>query len=162
RAATHLDFTQFSPTPGSRYGAIVSLYYTLGWFDRYLRGRPDALGRLTATRFDASADVHSISGGRFDPQTGQNVPARIAGQPVATTAPRHGNRRIHPGTRVKALHRAYPRARAVGRALLRANPRSPRLLGVRRGRVRFVAVASSRTIAARRTLRAYLRSAGVR
>ena len=39
RAATHLDFTEFAPTPpSSRYGAIVTSYYTLAWFDRYLRG----------------------------------------------------------------------------------------------------------------------------
>ena len=79
RAATHLDFTQFSPGTGSRYGAIVSLYYTLAWFDRYLRHRPDALERLVARRFDASADVHNISGGTWD---GTNHPAHIAGQPV--------------------------------------------------------------------------------
>ena len=79
---------------------------------------------------------------------------------ASTTAPRHGNRRIHPGTRVRALRRAYPRSRSVGRTLLRAGPRSPRLLGVRKGRVRYIAVASRRTIARRRALRAYLRYAG--
>src|SRR3954451_8827289 len=55
RAATHLDFTQFSPGTGSRYGAAVSFYYTLAWFDRYLkRGKASkaALARLTGTRFD--------------------------------------------------------------------------------------------------------------
>ena len=91
RAATHLDFTQLTPGTGSRYGAVVASYYTLAWFDRYLRGAVPgnhalaggALARLTATTFDDSADVHSISGGVFDPQTQQNVPARIGGQPVA-------------------------------------------------------------------------------
>ena len=90
RAATHLDFTQFSPGTGSRYGALVTSYYTLAWFDRYLRGAMrgnqtvarDALRRLVATKFDDSADIHSISGGAFDPQTQQNVPPKIAGQPV--------------------------------------------------------------------------------
>jgi dienelactone hydrolase len=81
RAATHLDFTQLTPGSGSRYGAAVAFYYTLAWFDRYLRGAtPD---RLVATRFDDSGDVHNISGGTYDPSTGQNVPAFIAGQPVA-------------------------------------------------------------------------------
>jgi hypothetical protein len=80
---------------------------------------------------------------------------------ITTTAPRHGNRRIHPGTTTRALGHAYPRRRAVGRAILRANPRSPRLFGIRRGRVRYVAVTSRRTIARRKTLRAYLRDAGV-
>jgi dienelactone hydrolase len=90
RAATHLDFTQFSPGTGSRYGAVVALYYTLAWFDRYVKGTMAgqrqlayrALVRLTATSFDRSADMHSISGGTFDPKTGSNVPARIGGQPV--------------------------------------------------------------------------------
>lgn len=91
RAATHLDFTQFGIAgTGSRYGAAVASYYTLAWFDRYLRGaRPGgarlartALRRLTATTFDRSEDVHDISGGRFDPLTQSNVPAFIAGQPV--------------------------------------------------------------------------------
>ncbi|MFL5887029.1 MAG: alpha/beta hydrolase family protein [Thermoleophilaceae bacterium] len=83
RAATHLDFTQLSPGTGSRYGAAVSFYYTLAWFDRYLRGSSAALARLTGTRFDASGDIHNISGGAFDPATGKNLPAFIAGQPVA-------------------------------------------------------------------------------
>jgi dienelactone hydrolase len=84
RAATHLDFTEFSPTPpSSRYGAIVTSYYTLAWFDRYLKGDAAAIGRLTAATFDGSADLHYISGGTFDPETGANMPARIAGRPVA-------------------------------------------------------------------------------
>ena len=83
RAATHLDFTEFSPTPpSSRYGAIVTSYYTLAWFDRYLKGAGEALGRLTAAAFDGSADRHYISGGTFDPQTQSNVPARIGSRPV--------------------------------------------------------------------------------
>ena len=85
RAATHLDFTEFPQANGSRYGVVTTLYYTLAWFDRHMRGgtrAADGLRRLTATAFDASADVHNISGGRFDPATGRNVPAQIAGQPV--------------------------------------------------------------------------------
>jgi len=90
RAATHLDFTQFVPGTGSRYGAAVAFYYTLAWFDRYLRGEQhggravarDALRRLTATRFDRSADVHNVSGGTYDAATGRNVPVFIGGQPV--------------------------------------------------------------------------------
>jgi hypothetical protein len=101
-----------------------------------------------------------VKGGKGTVSAAFNGRGRVA--LVATTAPRHGNRRIHPGTRTRALARAYPRRRAIGRALLRANPRSPRLFGVRQGRVRFVAVSSPRTVAHRRTLRAYLRYAGVR
>ena len=83
RAATHLDFTEFPQANGSRYGVVTAFYYTLAWFDRYLRGVDDAPARLLARRFDDSADVHNISGGRSDPATGSNLPARIAGQPVA-------------------------------------------------------------------------------
>jgi hypothetical protein len=83
RAATHLDFTQFGLAgTGSRYGAAVAGYYTLAWFDRYLRGAAGALPRLTATTFDRSYDVHNISGGTFDPATQSNVPAFLAGLPV--------------------------------------------------------------------------------
>ncbi|MGN6472375.1 MAG: alpha/beta hydrolase family protein [Mycobacteriales bacterium] len=90
RAGTHLDYTQFVPGTGSRYGAEVALYYTLAWFDRYLLGRMPhrraighrALQRLLASRFDRSADIHNISGGAYDVATGRNVPAMIAGQPV--------------------------------------------------------------------------------
>jgi hypothetical protein len=83
RAAVHLDFTEWPVLNGSRYGTVTTLYYTLAWFDRYLKGDRRATDRLTARRFDDSADRHSISSGRFDPFTQANVPARIAGQPVA-------------------------------------------------------------------------------
>jgi hypothetical protein len=90
RAGTHLDYTQFVPGTGSRYGAAVALYYTLAWFDHYLLGRMPhrrtierrSLQRLLATRFDDSADIHNISGGTYDAASGRNVPATIAGQPV--------------------------------------------------------------------------------
>jgi hypothetical protein len=84
RDATHLDFTQFGIAgTGSRYGAAVAEYYTLAWFDRYLRGRVSGRRRLTATRFDDSEDIHNISGGTFDALTQSNVPAYLDGQPVA-------------------------------------------------------------------------------
>jgi hypothetical protein len=78
---------------------------------------------------------------------------------VTTTAPRHGNRGTHPGTSTRALRRAYHRLRRLSSTLLRANPRSPRLFGIRRHKVRFVAVTRRRTIARHKTLRAYLRYA---
>jgi dienelactone hydrolase len=88
RAATHLDFTEFSPGVGSRYGAAVAFHYTLAWFDRYLKSGDkqlsrNAFTRLTATTFDGSSDIHNISGGRFDPLGQKNLPARIAGHRVA-------------------------------------------------------------------------------
>ena len=80
---------------------------------------------------------------------------------VATTARGHGNRGVHPGSTTRALRRAYRRQRRIGRGLVRANRSSPRLFGVRRHRVRFVAVTRRRTLARPRRLRAYLRYAGV-
>ena len=81
---------------------------------------------------------------------------------VTTTAAGHGNRRVRPGGRTSVLRRSYPRRRALSRTLIRANRRSPRLFGVRRGKVRFIGVTSRRTIARRRVLRAYLRYVGLR
>lgn len=84
RAGTHLDFTPLQAGTGSRYGKPVSLYLTLAWFDRYLRGLDDpelardAHRRLLATHFDASADRHSIGAGRLDPVEG-NQPFMIEG-----------------------------------------------------------------------------------
>ena len=64
---------------------------------------------------------------------------------VTTTATHHGNRRVRPGS--TASHGcAAPTAAAArsSRTLVRANGRSPRLFGVRRGRVRFIAVTTRR------------------
>ena len=80
---------------------------------------------------------------------------------VATTAPRHGNRGVHSGVSARAVRRAYPGRRAVGKGIVRAGRHSPRLFGIRRGRVRYVAVAPRRTIARPSALRAYLRRVGL-
>jgi len=79
---------------------------------------------------------------------------------VATTARSHGNRRVRPGRSTRTL-RAYPRRRAIGHGVFRANPRSPRLIGVRRGRVRFIAVAKRQLLRGPRPLRRSLRLAGL-
>lgn len=90
RAATHLDFSVLPSGVGSRYGQAVTSYYTLAWFDRFVRGAQrgraalstDARRRLTAETFDASADVHQLSGGTYDATSGRNVGALLAGLPV--------------------------------------------------------------------------------
>jgi len=97
RASTHLDWTLSEPA-GNRYAEAVSVYYTLAWFERYLKGAGDrriarkALKRLTAASFDRTADRHSISQGLYDPGAAAanpgdpyagNVPYRIAGLAVA-------------------------------------------------------------------------------
>ena len=76
---------------------------------------------------------------------------------VTTTARGHGNRRVRVGSRSARFARAYPRRRRVARGIFRAGPRSPRLFGVRRGKVSFIAVTRST-----RGLRRSLRLAGVR
>jgi hypothetical protein len=45
-----------------------------------------------------------------------------------------------------AFQRAYPARRRMASGLFRASPQSSRLLGVERGRVRFVAVAGDRVL----------------
>jgi hypothetical protein len=95
RAALHLDWVP-SQLAGNRYAEAVSLYYTLAWFDRYVRGATEpgvataAFERLTAGEVDDSADRHNISQGRFDPARATpddpysgNVPYGIEGLPVA-------------------------------------------------------------------------------
>jgi dienelactone hydrolase len=95
RASTHYEFG-YQPFPASfqasRYGERVASYYTIAWFDRYLKGDLTATSRLTALEFDDSADRHSIGTGTFDlaaalaqptDPTAGNVPYRIAGKCVA-------------------------------------------------------------------------------
>ena len=79
---------------------------------------------------------------------------------VVSTAPSHGNRGVRPG--VPASHlRAYARRVPLGAGLVRAYPRSTRVIGVRRGRVRFVAVAAKRLLQRPHALRRHLRRAGL-
>jgi dienelactone hydrolase len=93
RSSTHLEWT-YVPyiLPASRLGERVAMYYTLAWFDRYVRGDDSALGRLTATTFDDSADRSSIGAGTFSPDAAAadpanpeagNVPNLIKGLKVA-------------------------------------------------------------------------------
>ncbi|MFI8615458.1 alpha/beta hydrolase family protein [Acidovorax sp. NPDC077693] len=93
RAGTHLDFSLFGG-PASRYGESVVNYYTLAWFDRYLKGAhdpalaADAFRRLTAPTFDDSADRHNISQGLYDKTVAGdsvlkgNRPYLVGGTPV--------------------------------------------------------------------------------
>jgi hypothetical protein len=80
---------------------------------------------------------------------------------VVTTARAHGNRGVRPGGSGRAVRRAYSRRATVSRGLYRANRRSPRLIGVRNGRVRFIAVAHRSLLRNKRALRRHLRLAGL-
>jgi hypothetical protein len=89
RAGTHSDFTPSTiPPPASRLGEATATYFTLAWFDRYLKGlddpalAQDAYRRLVGrTSFDASVDVHNIGSGQYVPGSG-NQPYRIAGTSI--------------------------------------------------------------------------------
>ncbi len=81
---------------------------------------------------------------------------------VTTTARGHGNRNVRVRSKASKFRRAYPRRKRIARGLYRANRRSPRLFGIRRGRVTFIAVANKKVLRSRRTLRRYLRLARVR
>jgi predicted esterase len=80
---------------------------------------------------------------------------------VTSTARYHRMRRVGRGASVRRLARAFPHRVRIARGLYRARARSRRLFGTRRGRVRFVAVADRRLIARPKTLRRYLRRAGL-
>ena len=80
---------------------------------------------------------------------------------VTTTAPAHRMRRTGRGSSVGRLHRAFPHGHQLTPGIFRAGPRSRRIFGTRRGRVHFVAVADRRLLADPRTLRRYLRRAGL-
>jgi hypothetical protein len=82
-------------------------------------------------------------------------------QLIASNAQGHRALRIRPGVRAKRLR---GRARRLGRGLYvrRAGRRARYVYGVRRGRVRFVGVATRSASKSRKRLRAYLRLAGLR
>jgi hypothetical protein len=80
---------------------------------------------------------------------------------VATTAPTRGARGVTRGTSVRRLRRAYPGARRLAPGTLGAGPRSVLVFGVKRGRVRFVAVADSGLRRDARALARHLRLAGL-
>ncbi|MGI8492842.1 MAG: hypothetical protein ACR2KC_05580 [Acidimicrobiales bacterium] len=83
RSSTHLEYS-YVPyiLPASSLGERVAFYYTLAWFDYELRHQSGGYQRLVATRFDRSADAHSIGAGGYSPTAG-NVAYRIGGLPVA-------------------------------------------------------------------------------
>lgn len=92
RDSTHLEYS-FIPwiLPASSLGERVAFYYTLAWFDYYLRHQSSGFQRLVATTFDGSADAHAIGAGGYsvaaalaDPGNvaAGNVPHTIGGLPV--------------------------------------------------------------------------------
>ena len=80
---------------------------------------------------------------------------------VVTTARGHGNRRVRVGSPAGSFRRAYPTRVRVARGLYRVRRGSPRMFGLRAGRVRFIAVASRPVARDRAALRRHLRVAKV-
>jgi hypothetical protein len=91
-------------------------------------------------------------------ELGEGGPRRTLIALTTSRAFRH--RGIGPGATLRALRRALPRARRALRygrtAVFLTRRRSPILLGVRRARVRFVAVRDRRALRGRSVLRSYL------
>jgi dienelactone hydrolase len=107
RNGTHLTYTYVDLIlPSNELSERFAFYYTLAWFDRYLRADRDpftsqsAYDRLTnLNKYDASADKNtkgtvSIGAGVFDPTAAAgnasdpmagNVPYTIAGLPILNT-----------------------------------------------------------------------------
>ena len=87
--------------------------------------------------------------------------ARGRARLVVTTAGLHGMRGVRRGVGVRRLLRRFPRSHPISGGLYRAGPRSRRIFGTRRGKVRFVAVADLGLVRSRTELRRYLRRAGL-
>jgi dienelactone hydrolase len=87
RGATHLTYSYIPQVfQASELDERMASYYTVAWFDRYLKGDATGFDRLTAGTFDDSADTDSIGAGVYDPAKADpsdpyagNVPYTIAG-----------------------------------------------------------------------------------
>jgi hypothetical protein len=88
---------------------------------------------------------------------GPNARVRL----LTTTARAHRYRGLRVGSGLRQVRRELPRLRRIAPGVYRAGPQSQRVIGVRRGRVRYLAVASERSLRRERVLRTYLRRAGL-
>jgi hypothetical protein len=87
--------------------------------------------------------------------------ARGRARLVLSTAPRHRSRGVGNGAGVGRLARRFPRSARIAPRVFRAGPRSQRIFGTRRGKVRFAGVADRRLLRHPRALRSYVRRAGL-
>lgn len=101
--AIHGDFA-YAPWPiSAQYSNLpltrsIAHYYTLAWFDHFLKGDDTARTRLEAEVFDGSADRTAIDQGTFDVVTQTNVPYLIEGRQVASVAGRRADAFMALGT----------------------------------------------------------------
>jgi len=75
---------------------------------------------------------------------------------LIATAGSYGNRGVKPGVSLRKAKRTFKRLRGVSKTVYRLSTNSHRILGVRRGKVRFVGVASERALRSKRLLRVYV------
>jgi hypothetical protein len=80
---------------------------------------------------------------------------------LAATAGRYGNKGVRPGVRLATAKRRFRGLRRVTPTVYRLSRRSRRIVGIRRGRVRYVGVAGSRALGRRSYLRTYVKRAGL-
>jgi dienelactone hydrolase len=82
--ALYADPTLAEAYAASSVGERVALYYTLAWFDRWLKPSTKKIARerLLARQFDDSADRVAIGQGTYDPLTRSNVPYEVEGGQV--------------------------------------------------------------------------------
>src|SRR4051794_5819138 len=91
RNATHLTYSYIPAVlPANQPSEREAPHYTLAWLALEWRGARTGRARLPATKFDDSADRHSIGAGVYDPSAADpsdpysgNIPYTIKGIPVA-------------------------------------------------------------------------------
>src|SRR4051812_39173979 len=125
---------------------------------RYTRGR---LLRIPIRPIRRTRRVYRYCVKRSRGRVSAVLSARGRTALVATTATGHRLRRVGRGVSLRRLRAHFPRRRRIARNLYRAGPRSRRVFGVRRARVRFVAVAERSLLRRPSVLRRYLRRAGL-
>ena len=79
---------------------------------------------------------------------------------LIATAGSYGNRGVHPGVSLRKAKRTFRGLRRVSKTVYRLSRRSRRIIGVGKGKVRYVGVASKRTLRSKRLLGTYLKRAG--
>ena len=70
---------------------------------------------------------------------------------MVATAGRYGNRGVRPGVRLATAKRRFRGLRRVTPTVYRLSRRSRRIVGIRKGRVRYVGVAGARALGGART-----------
>ena len=105
-------------TNSSSLGHQVAAYYTVAWFDRFLKPggaqRDDAERRLFAAAFDDSTDRTNIGQGTYDPATQRNVPYRIGGRRRSELLSRTFHSSMSIGHRACLDLQAQPSCRSAG------------------------------------------------